>query len=104
MDATKRQEIIDRYYTERGPCCAGCDWWHHVNSVAGECRRSAPVAGAQRYALMGMRFIAARTEAGHVMTPRHHVCGEFRDDFDWSTLPAHYLRAIGRNRDPKGVE
>lgn len=33
--------------------------------------------------------------AGHVATPRGHVCGEFKDEFDWSTLPKAYLTQIG---------
>ena len=33
--------------------------------------------------------------AGHIVTPRGHSCGEFRDDFDWSSLPPSYQRSIG---------
>ena len=44
----KPGEILDRYYMQNGPCCAGCDWWSHYNSLAGECRKSAPVPGVQR--------------------------------------------------------
>ena len=33
--------------------------------------------------------------AGHVLTPRDHHCGEFKDEFDWPSLPAHYLRSVG---------
>lgn len=90
----KPSEIIDRFYIEHGPCCAGCDWWAYTNSVAGECRRSAPVPGEQRIAMLGMRSVLA-PEAGHVMTLRDHHCGDFKDDFDWSALPPHYLRRIG---------
>ena len=35
-------------------------------------------------------------EAGHVMTDRAHHCGDFKDDFDWSSLPLVYLKKIGR--------
>ena len=94
-----RQEILDRYYSQRGPCCAGCDWWHHINAVAGECRRSAPVSGEQRFAASGLRFISTTPEPGHVITPRGHLCGEFRDEFNWASLPPSYLHRIGRRLD-----
>lgn len=86
---------VDRFYLQHGPCCAGCDWWDHANSVVGQCIRSAPVPGAQRVAMLGIRGTSAPTPAGHVLTPRDHHCGEFRDEFDWSTLPPRYLRRVG---------
>jgi hypothetical protein len=92
----KPSEIIDRFYIEHGPCCAGCDWWAPFNSVAGECRRSAPVSGEQRIAMLGMRSPSRVSGAGHVMTLREHHCGDFKDEFDWSTLPPQYLSRIGR--------
>ena len=91
-----RQELVDRFYAQRGPCCAGCDWWHHVNSLVGECHRSAPVSGENRYAMIGIRAASLPFDAGHVMTLREHHCGDFKDEFDWSSLPAAYLRRIGR--------
>ena len=94
--ANRVQEVLDRFYTVNGPCCAGCNWWHHANSVAGECRRSAPVAGEQRYAMLGIYGSSLPMTAGHVMTMREHHCGEFKDDFDWLSLPSLYLRRIGR--------
>jgi hypothetical protein len=41
--------------------------------------------------------------AGHVLTPREHHCGDFKDDFDWHTLPPHYLRRIGWKGAPHGL-
>jgi hypothetical protein len=89
------QEAIDRFYVEHGPCCAGCDWWHHMNSAAGECRKSAPVSGEQRFGLIGIEGSSLLAEAGHPVTLRTHHCGDFKDDFDWTTLAPHYLRRIG---------
>lgn len=89
------QERFDTLYMERGPCCAGCDWWHYVNSLVGECRRSAPVAAAERFALLGIASFSLNPGAGHVMTPAKHHCGDFRDEFDWSTLPLGYRARIG---------
>ena len=90
-----RQEIIDAFYWKAGRCCAGCDWWHHLNSVAGECTRSAPVATGNRFAMLGVQASSLDAGAGHVMTPRNHVCGDFRDTFDWPSLPVPYLKRIG---------
>lgn len=90
-----RQEQLDRFYFQKGPCCAGCDWWRSISVGAGECLRSAPVSGPQRIAMLGMDWSSLPLQAGHAMTPRSHWCGEFKDDFDWKSLPAHYLRKIG---------
>lgn len=90
------QEACDRFYIAHGPCCAGCDWWSGTNGVVGDCTRSAPVPGAQRFAMLGITGSSLPMAAGHVMTPREHKCGEFKDEFDWSTLPALYLKRIGR--------
>lgn len=87
--------VIDRFYVKNGPCCAGCDWWRFQNSTAGECHRSAPMSSDQRIAMLGMRYASLPIGAGHPFTPREHVCGDFKDEFDWSTLPPDYLRRIG---------
>lgn len=76
----RRQASIDRFYASHGPCCAGCDWWRWHNSIAGECIRSAPVAGSERFGMLGITGSSLSLEAGHVMTPREHLCGEFKDD------------------------
>jgi hypothetical protein len=72
------QEHIDRFYFAHGKCCAGCDWWRHINSVAGMCARM-PV---------------------EEHTTRGHVCGEFKDEFDWSSLPPNYRRMVGDPNAP----
>lgn len=99
MNNTKQersQELADRFYTLNGPCCAGCDWWRSAKSVAGECIKSTPVAGEQRYAMLGVSGTSLPMGAGHILTFREHHCGDFKDDFDWSSLSPHYLRRIGR--------
>jgi hypothetical protein len=80
MQKSRRQKIIDRFYLENGPCCAGCDWWRHVNSLVGECSRSAPVSGSERLAMLGITGSSLSIGAGHVMTRREHRCGEFKDE------------------------
>lgn len=82
----RTQANVDAFYKANGPCCAGCDWWRWYNALAGECTRSAPVPGAERFAMMGIEGSSLTPGAGHVMTPREHVCGEFKDD---GSAPAH---------------
>ena len=92
--APDAQEFADRWYVQHGPCCAGCDWWSHDKGIVGECRKSAPVPAGQRVAMLGIHGCSLHIAAGHVMTPRDHHCGDFKDEFDWSTLPDSYLRRI----------
>ena len=75
----RQQRVIDAFYARHGPCCAGCDWWRHYNSLVGECLRSAPVAGADRVAMLGIESPSLTPGAEHVMTQQWHHCGEFRD-------------------------
>ena len=75
----RKQAIVDAFYKQHGPCCAGCDWWRWHNTVAGECIRTVPVAGVERIAMLGITGTSLRVDAGHIMTTREHVCGEFRD-------------------------
>lgn len=91
----KDQRLLDEFYAKHGPCCAGCDWWKWLNSMIGECHKSAPVSGHERTAMIGMRVTSLPLEAGHVMTRREHHCGDFKDEFDWDSLPSAYLRRIG---------
>jgi hypothetical protein len=90
------QESVDRFYwAQTSPCCAGCDWWRHFNPAVGECLRSAPVAGADRWAMIGITGSSLAPGAGHAVTPRDHACGEFRDSFDWCSLPLAYQHRVG---------
>lgn len=78
------QKAMDAFYHQHGPCCAGCDHWRFVNAVVGECRRSAPVSGAERWAMIGIFTVSGKApEAGHIMTERGHHCGEFVDSYNW---------------------
>jgi hypothetical protein len=76
----RTQANVDAFYAGHGPCCAGCDWWRWHNSLVGECIKSAPVAGAERFAMLSIESSSLAPGAGHVMTPREHVCGEFKDE------------------------
>lgn len=95
-DTAEQQESIDRFYWSRGACCAGCDWWKHLNSIVGECTRGQPVAEKDRWSMLGITNCSLTTGAGHIMTTREHYCGEFKDSFDWASLPVPYLRRIGK--------
>lgn len=81
MSAIKQrvQAAVDAFASKHGPCCAGCDYWQWHNSVAGECIRTAPVSGPARVSMLGMTSPSLTIPAGHIMTPRGHVCGEFND-------------------------
>lgn len=81
------QESIDRFYRAHGPCCAGCDWWRWMNSMVGDCTRRAPVGAKRRWSMLGIEGSSLAPAAGHVVTARDHVCGDFKDDFDWSSTP-----------------
>ena len=96
------QEFLDRMYARNGPCCAGCDWWRYFNSRIGECLQSAPVSADERMAMIGIERCTMPIGAGHVITPYNHHCGDFRDDFDWSSLPLGYLKRIGRMQLKEG--
>lgn len=94
MSKQRTQARIDAFYAEHGPCCAGCDWWRWHNSVAGECIRTAPVSGIERFAMLGVRGSSLPPDAGHIMTPREHLCGEFKDESG--------LAAQGKQEGEKG--
>ena len=89
------QEHIDTFYFKNGKCCAGCDWWTAVNSKAGECTKSAPMSGEQRLAMLGISRCSLPLAAGHALTKNDHVCGAFKDEFDWASLPLAYRKKIG---------
>ncbi|QCG93980.1 hypothetical protein E6C67_08510 [Azospirillum sp. TSA2s] len=95
--ADEEQEIIDTFYWKTGPCCAGCDWWQRLNSYAGNCTRSAPVSARERTTMLEMFSVSSEMDgvSGHIMTARGHVCGEFKDEFDWSSLPLPYQKRVG---------
>lgn len=95
MTETAMQEAHDAYYHRNGPCCAGCDWWRHISAIVGECTKSAPVSGNERMTMLGFSHSSMPIGAGHVVTKRDHHCGDFKDDFDWSSLPLPYRVRIG---------
>ena len=92
---TDAQENLDRFYFQHGPCCAGCDWWRSINSLVGDCTKSAPVDGATRWEMMGIEGCSRKLRGGHVVTDRAHHCGDFKDEFDWAALPIPYRKRIG---------
>jgi len=98
------QEHVDRFYMQRGPCCAGCDWWEHLNPAAGLCTRSPPIPGQERSAALGIENASLNPGAGQALTPREYHCGEFTDSFNWSALPPAYLRTIGFHERKKPAE
>lgn len=81
------QRMMDRHYLENGKCCAGCDWWRFHNSLVGDCTKSAPVSAAERVSMFGIQGASmGAADAGHIITPKDHVCGDFKDDFHWPSI------------------
>lgn len=76
----KTRQILLKFAKDNAPCCAGCDWWRWIGSSLGECIKSAPVSGSERIAMLGMTGCSLPLEAGHVLTPRDHYCGDFKKD------------------------
>jgi hypothetical protein len=57
------------------------------------------VSAEERYSIVQMDWHTWRfrdADAGHILTNREHHCGDFKDEFDWTTLPPRYLRRIGK--------
>src|SRR3569833_212145 len=90
-----RQEILDRFYFKNGSCCAGCVWWRSLSVLAGDCTRSAPAPGKDRWNMLGIEGCSLKPSSGHIVTQREHVCGDFKDEFDWTSLPLPYRKRIG---------
>ena len=80
-----KRRIIDQFYKDNGPCCAGCDWWRYINSCVGECTKSAPAGFGESSSMLGLESCSLTPEGGHILTKRGHLCGEFIDTYDWPT-------------------
>ena len=90
-----QQELLDRFYFQHGQCCAGCDWWGAISSLVGECTKSKIVPGKERQNMLGIEWSSHRFKAGHAITNRSYKCGQFKDEFDWSSLPLPYRKRVG---------
>ena len=77
--ACHTQQMIDKFYKSKGSCCAGCDYWRWHNSVVGDCMKSAPVGGSERHSMLDIQSLSVELKAGHILTKRDHLCGEFID-------------------------
>lgn len=75
-----KRKAVDAFYAKHGPCCAGCDWWRFHNSLVGECIKSAPVSANERTAMLGITGVSMDIGAGHILTKRDHLCGDFSDE------------------------
>jgi hypothetical protein len=89
------QENVDHFYFRHGPCCAGCDWWASLSPIVGNCTKSKIVSGRERMDMLGFDKCSLRIKAGHAITRRDYVCGKFKDEFDWSSLPLPYRKRVG---------
>ena len=90
------QERLDRFYWQNGKCCAGCDHWSSEAGDMGQCNASPPVSGHQVLKSMGIEWTTLPDPPpGQPYTKHDHVCGTFKDEFDWACLGEVYLKAIG---------
>lgn len=89
------QEKCDSDYWTRGQCCAGCDFWNSEQGYSGECRAAGIVSGREVLASMGIISWSGPLKPGYPLTHGDHWCGQFRDEFDWSTLDRDYLGRVG---------
>lgn len=89
------QERCDRLYWMHGKCCAGCDHWISDCSDTGQCEAAGIVSGEQVLKSIGITFSTWIPEPGFPYTRNDFVCGLFKDEFDWETLPVEYLKKIG---------
>lgn len=88
------QAVIDKFYRKNGPCCAGCDHWRWHNSHLGDCTRRAPVSEEERHGMLGIHGYTGERQAGHVLTQRSHVCGDFYDSHDWSKEVEYEMKKV----------
>lgn len=89
------QEKLDRFYWSHGRCCAGCDHWLSEQGMTGQCMSAPPVSGLDVLRSMGITFSTYTPPPGQPYTAHDHVCGAFKDEFDWSTLDPEYRKRIG---------
>jgi hypothetical protein len=89
------QEINDRRYFQNGPCCAGCDHWETIGGQNGQCKKAAPVSGYEVMKSLGMYGFSYVPGPDHPYTLWNHHCGDFKDSFDWSSLPLLYRKRVG---------
>ena len=90
------QQRCDTFFWKNGPCCAGCDHWASEMGDSGQCTLAPIVSGADVLKSMGISWSSYTPPPDYPYTARDHVCGSFRDTFDWATLGEDYLREIGQ--------
>jgi hypothetical protein len=93
------QATCDRLYWSKGRCCAGCDHWSSYAGLSGQCSAAGIMSGADVMRSLGFTFWSYEPAPDFPYTRAEHVCGLFKDEFDWSTLSPDYLRSIGAIRN-----
>lgn len=97
QEASDYQEQMraDSFYMANGSCCSGCDHWRGMGGTIGECTNSKIISSKDRLRFLGWRNCTLDIGAGHAITRRDYVCGQFKDSFNWESLPVLYLKQIG---------
>lgn len=90
------QKKCDTIYMTNGPCCAGCDHWTSDKNLSGQCQAGGILSGRDVMAsITGGGFSSYTPPPDYPYRAAYHHCSLFKDDFDWSTLDAEYLKDIG---------
>lgn len=98
------QERCDTFYWKNGRCCAGCDHWSSSEGDIGQCMAAPPVSGMDVLRSLDITWSSYIPAPGQPFTRHDHVCGAFKDDFDWSSLPPEYLQRVGKGQDQNPVK
>lgn len=93
------QARCDSRYWTYGQRCSGCDYWASSEGDFGACQHAGIVSGQDVMMSLGLSFCSAPIQPGYPLTNDGHWCANFKDDFDWSSLPKEYLAEIGAMRD-----
>lgn len=93
------QKRCDSDYWKYGQRCSGCDFWASSEGYTGECQHAGIVSGQDVLRSMGITFSTLLPPPGYPYREASHWCANFKDDFDWSTLPSEYLHEIGAMKD-----
>lgn len=93
------QARSDEDYWKFGQRCSGCDYWASEQGDLGECQHAGIVSGMDVLRSLDVTFSSHIPPPGYPMRRAWDWCANFKDEFDWSLLPAEYLAEIGAMRD-----
>jgi len=110
LEALERlgKERFERWYQARcdadywrfGKRCSGCDYWVSEQGYLGQCQQAGKLSGLDVLKSCGFEHYTGPIPApDYPFTRAWGACVNFKDDFDWSSLPQEYLVEIGAVRN-----